>query len=152
MSEVIVYQMVSDLTDMVYIGSTSGGLPNRLRHHRSKFTAWKKGKAVRLGSFRILEIDPKARLIEMERCTPQFREIVENYCWSITPKTVNICEPGCFVLAGGREGYHEKLKDKYECPDCGSIIARGYRIKHEKTIKHLVSLSIPELLFVLGKK
>jgi hypothetical protein len=133
--ECIIYMMYSEKTHLRYIGATEQALKERLSDHRSKFKSWKNGKGNDCGSFRILEIDPEAILIELERCSKDLKPLRENYWWNTTSDTTNICEPGVFAVAGGRAEYMEA----YRAENKESIKKKEakYRAENKESIKAL---------------
>jgi len=60
-----IYQIISDMTDKVYIGSTSESIKRRLQKHRAHFNQYKAGKFPFVTSFEILEY-PDARIDWLE--------------------------------------------------------------------------------------
>lgn len=48
--------------------------------------------------------------------------------------------------------YQKWKKKKVSCNDCGSIISNGYRRQHEKTKKHLESISKLDKCIMIPKK
>lgn len=65
-----VYKIISENTDMVYIGSTSCYyLSERMRLHRHKYREWKDGNYHFMTSFKVIECgDPKIVLLEKYPC------------------------------------------------------------------------------------
>ena len=122
--------MYSDKTHLRYIGATEQTLKRRLCQHRSKFKRWKDGKGNECGSYRILEIDPEATLIELERCSKDLKPLRENYWWNTTSDTTNIHEPGAWVVAGGGKAeYMKEYIKKYRA------YRREYRARNRESIK-----------------
>jgi hypothetical protein len=135
--ECIIYMMYSEKTHLRYIGATEQTLKVRLTLHRSMFKRWKEGKGRDYGSFRILEIDPEAVLIELERCSKDLKPLRENYWWNTTSDTTNILEPGAWAAAGGRAGYMKEYGKKYSTENKESIKAylAKYRSENKDSIK-----------------
>lgn len=64
-----IYRIVSDKTDVVYIGCTTQPLSKRMANHRSSYKSYQKGKSALCSSFVILEYgDAKIELIEPFAC------------------------------------------------------------------------------------
>ena len=132
--ECIIYMMYSEKTHLRYIGATEQTLKRRLILHRAHFKRWKDGKGRDCGSYRILEIDPDAVLIELERCSKDLKPFREHYWWNTTSDTTNICEPGVFAVAGG--GKAEYMKE-YRADNSDSIKAQKakYYTENKEHIK-----------------
>ena len=135
--ECIIYMMYSEKTHLRYIGATERTLKERLYMHRSKFKSWKEGKAHECGSFRILEIDPDAVLIELERCSKDLKPLREHYWWNTTSDTTNICEPGAWAVAGGEAEYMKEYIKNYYAENKESIKARNakYHTENKESIR-----------------
>ena len=135
--ECIIYMMYSENTHLRYIGATEQTLKRRLGLHRSKFKRWKDGRTHVCGSFRILEIDPDAVLIELERCSKDLKPFREHYWWDTTSDTTNICEPGVFAAAGGRAAYEKEYSKKYHAENKELINAQQakYRAENRDSIR-----------------
>jgi len=135
--ECIIYMMYSEKTHLRYIGATEQTLKVRLTLHRSMFKRWKEGKGRDYGSFRILEIDPEAVLIELERCSKDLKPFREHYWWDTTSDTTNICEPGVFAAAGGRAAYEKEYSKKYHAENKELINAQQakYRAENRDSIR-----------------
>jgi hypothetical protein len=50
-----IYKLVSNISDLTYIGSTTQTLSSRLGHHRTDYKLWKQGKHHKVTSYDIIE-------------------------------------------------------------------------------------------------
>jgi hypothetical protein len=125
-----IYKIVSDKTDMIYIGSTIDTLNKRLNVHKSD----KKRTNFKL----IFEIDlnPKIVLLEEYPCknrkeleTRERYHIENNDC-------INKNIPTRTEKERKKEYNKEYNKQKYIC-DCGSIVSRSKISRHFKSKMHL---------------
>ena len=89
--EVSIYKISSELTDLIYVGSTTKKLNERLCGHRYEFTNRSEGKCT---SFKIFEIDPNCSIDLIEECNEENRYEREGWWVINTPNCVNKYLPG----------------------------------------------------------
>ena len=171
-----VYRIVCRKTGRQYIGSTCKKLlSQRLACHVCDFNKWKKGEFNFITSFTILEEnDYYIELVELVPCSSndelkvrerfhiQNIECVNNNVPLRTKKEYyqdnkehlskkmqeyreKNFEKAKEYRQQHKEEISEKAKETFECL-CGSIICKGGKAKHEKTIKHQNYLNNTEKL------
>jgi hypothetical protein len=90
-----IYEIVSDMTRDIYVGSTCLSLEDRFKDHKYSLTRWNNGKGSYFTSFKLLEYsDASIRLIEHYPCNSQ-EELHkrERYWIESLRHTVNKCVP-----------------------------------------------------------
>ncbi len=113
-----IYKIISDQTDMIYVGSTSEKyLSSRLNRHRSNYKGYLVGKYNYVTSFEILKYDD-AKIILLElypcQCREQLLAKEQSYIDIFKSKTVNIQNAFGKDLEGNivkRKQYYERNKD-----------------------------------------
>ena len=113
-----IYKLVSDKTDMIYIGSTTKKLYRRLSNHKkggcNSKILFKLGGNIYIELIKLFPCDGKK---ELEKEEGEYIKKYKNIC-------VNKCIPG------------RTRKEKYKCV-CGSEICRKHKLRHERSNKHI---------------
>lgn len=130
-----IYKIISDQTDMIYVGSTSEKyLSSRLNRHRSNYKGYLVGKYNYVTSFEILKYDD-AKIILLElypcQCREQLLAKEQSYIDIFKSKTVNIQNAFGKDLEGDivkRKQYYERNKD---------VIAEKRKLYYEANNKQL---------------
>ena len=163
-----IYKIISDQTDMIYVGSTSEKyLSSRLNRHRIHYRSYVAGKHCYITSFEILKYDDsKIILLELYpcQCREQLLAKEQSYIDMFKSKIVNKQNASGLDLERVKERkrqyyekegkqYREANKDvinarrriEYACA-CGDIITIGSKARHERTTRHKMLIQIKENL------
>ena len=137
----IIYKIVSDSTDRIYIGSTLKSLEERLEGHESSYENWfyRELKTGYLSSFEILKYgDYKIILIEEYPCS-SYQELLQREGYHQL-NNYSLCVN---ILVAGQKQHNfkeYKLDSHYTCP-CGRKMRNNY-----KTRRHHVKSEIHKLI------
>jgi hypothetical protein len=160
-----IYKLVSDKTNMIYIGSTKRSLKERIREHKKTFKhnigLNTSKKLFELGgniSIELIKLFPCNCKKELEKeegeyikkykkiCVNKFiagRTVKEYYKDNNTylKKYIKIYreEYSKEIKESNKkyyESHKEKINEKYKCV-CGSEIFKRNKLRHEGTIKHI---------------
>src|SRR3569623_1000525 len=109
-----IYKIISDQTDMVYIGASWKKLCQRMAQHRSKFKEWQNGLYHYITSFDILKhSDAKIILLEHFPCeTKEELNARERFYIESNDKCVNKCRPGIISDCGGKKQYRKVYREQ----------------------------------------
>jgi len=147
-----IYKLESLSTGLVYVGSTTQTLSQRLGGHKKSLNQYKKGNLKKyISSIDVLEHqDCKILLLEDYPCQRKEQLLAREAEWIKKMNCVNRQMPGA-TLAVGLKQYkiqykidnkaHLKVctnlynKKKYDCA-CGSSIRNDGRTYHNNSIKH----------------
>ena len=134
-----IYKLVCNVTGLVYYGSTTKSLKQRLTEHKSDYKRYLQGKTNYLTSFKIIENgDYNIYLVENYGCLNKKqlesieRVYIENY------KCINKIVVGRTLKESHKEyraNNKHKLKEKFEC-ECGGRYTYQNISHHMKSIKH----------------
>ena len=105
-SKGMIYQLFSDYTEYVYIGSSVNKLPKRLYTHKNKFERWLEGQGNYCSSYSLFQYpDVKIMLLESYPCLNKMELFSRERNWiKKTKKCVNICKnPGLQLEKGVKE-------------------------------------------------
>lgn len=131
-----IYKICSDLTDQVYIGSTTNQLSKRMATHRSNHRMCLAGTYHRVTSFDILQ-HPDAKIILVENFPCDSKEQLnarERHWIETTPNCVNKCHPGR-TGAEYRAANKDVINQKHKC-QCGGKFTTSSKARHLKSKKH----------------
>lgn len=157
-----IYKLVSDKTDMIYIGSTTTNLNIRLSGHKHYFnknigyvTSKKLFKLDGNISIELIKLFPCNCKKELEKEEGEYIKKYKNICVNKliagrTKKEYNTkyYEENKEIINEKKKEYDkkyyqnnkkiikEKKKEKYKCI-CGSEILKSVKAKHNKTKKHI---------------
>jgi hypothetical protein len=68
-----IYKITSNLSNLIYIGSTTEKIERRLQLHKAQFKIYKNGKSRKVMSYELIELgDFKIELIENYCCNSQY--------------------------------------------------------------------------------
>jgi hypothetical protein len=139
-----IYKLTSSNTDLIYIGSTTKTLQQRLSAHKYHHKLWKDNKFNFMTSFKVFEDgnDAIIELLETYPCDSKKNlELRERY-YIESHKCVNKCVPtrdhreSCKQYREtNKDIIHKKEKEKVTCV-CGSQMRKDGKSAHLKTIKH----------------
>lgn len=139
-----IYRIVSDYTDDIYIGSTTGTLNKRLSVHKSHYKMYLDGKYCYMTSFEILKYtDAKIELIEnFPSPSKKVLELREGYYIKNTPNVVNRCVVGRTrketyntYYQNNKEKRLKHASEKIPC-ECGTPVSRRNIARHKKSSNH----------------
>ncbi len=142
-----IYKLVSDNTDMIYIGSTTIKLNKRLSEHKSQFKnnnnfVYSK-KLFQLGvnvSIELIKLFPCNCRKELEKEEGKYILEYKNICVNkyIAGRTIKeyMKKYNKKQWEDNKEKIKEKRKEKYKC-ECGSEFRKIDKARHNKTIKHI---------------
>ena len=146
-----IYMLCSDLSDKIYIGSTTVSLEERLDRHITCYDDWLTSnfKTAYLSSFEILKYG-EYRMELLEDCP----EIIgwdllnrEQYHLVVNYKdTVNIIIPGKDVMT---KCYLSDTVDIYTC-SCGSKMLNHYKVRRKHSLSRLHRKLIRELHTIMS--
>jgi hypothetical protein len=135
-----IYKIVSNETDMIYIGSTCKLLCQRLAQHRSTYKAYQSGKYRFVTSFKLLEIG-ECKIILLEKFPCNSREelnarerfyIENNECVNkVVPMRTRI-----EYNKDNRENILLQKNQKHMC-NCGGKYTSTHKSHHVKTKSHM---------------
>ena len=105
-----IYKIVSDLTDKIYIGSTTQPLYKRLGHHKGVYKESLTGKNKHITSFELIKLgDTRIELIEDFPCERKEQlNAREGYYIRLNK---NICVNRC-IAGRNKQEWYEANKDK----------------------------------------
>ncbi len=142
-----IYKLVSDNTDMIYIGSTTIKLNKRLSEHKSQFKnnnnfVYSK-KLFKLGenvSIELIKLFPCNCRKELEKEEGKYILEYKNICVNkyIAGRTIKeyMKKYNKKQWEDNKEKIKEKRKEKYKCI-CGSEFIKIHKSRHNKTKKHI---------------
>ena len=138
-SKGVIYQLFSDYTDQVYIGSTVNKLPKRLYGHKAKFERWLEGQYHYCSSFSLFQYpDVKIMLLETYPCLNKNELFARERYWiNKTEKCVNICKNPGLVLEKGKKEYWKENNKEYYVENHDKILAKHkdyYEKNHSKIL------------------
>jgi hypothetical protein len=132
-----IYKIIDNTNGNVYIGSTTQTLNIRLKHHKSDYKRYLKGKFGHTTSFEIIKnndyrIEIIKYVIYKDRIELHQREryyIENNDC-------INKIIPSRTKKEYNKEYYKEYNKIKFQC-ECGSLVRKDKKQRHLKSLKHI---------------
>jgi hypothetical protein len=145
-----IYKLVSDKTDMIYIGSTTKKLHERLSGHNTDFTKNHGSKTSKklfqlcgTISIELIKLFPCDCKKELEKEEGKYIREYKNICVNerIAGRTQKEFREDYKEIKKEydkkyREKNKKKRKEKYLC-ECGSEINNRGKIEHERTKKHI---------------
>ena len=155
-SQAKIYKIVCNTIRLTYVGSTcKPRLCQRLNQHVQDFKAFKNGKRHYLTSYevlknnnysivffeRVLQCTNKDELKQFERKFIEQIDCVDKVIPCRTQKEYKennkdkIREYYQDNKDKIKQYYQDTLSIKYKC-DCGSVLSKGKKLRHEKSIKH----------------
>lgn len=164
--EAVIYRVQCNITDKVYIGSTTCiNLQRRLRQHEGHFRAWQQNKSAWYSVFEVLEGDDYF-IEKLEDVKSLDREVVrtrERYYLDLFRQlAVNRRNPHRkkweikHQHASAMRSYYHKNKDRINdrnkasnserarCDACKIWISKGGKARHERTNKHITNVLLNE--------
>jgi adenylate kinase family enzyme len=158
-----VYKITSEKAGLVYIGSTSNTLGERLYRHKCDMKRWLAGKKKYGEAYKLLEFDDaKMELIEELEVADRNELFKREGYYQRTMECVNRC-----IAGRSRKEYYDDNKDelktrckkykdehkeeinaKHTC-ECGGRYANPYKSRHIKSKKHQDYINQIERLNVL---
>lgn len=148
-----IYKIVSDSTDLVYVGSTAQVyLSQRLTKHLSHYRGWLKGTENYVASYEILQYsDYQIILLENYPCLSKAELHAKEREWilklkgdgtSICNKSVpsgiifnNLSEYNKIWWAKNKSRYDKQKKETYTCC-CGLTLQKANKTRHLNSKKH----------------
>lgn len=121
-----VYKITSDLTELVYIGSTCEKLSSRLARHKNDLKHYKLGKRYKYpaSSKIILDIDPEPKIELIEKVSSKDAALERETYYINQYRMEKIC------VNRMTPGYNKKTR--VNCPVCDTDLAHGSMSKHLK--------------------
>jgi len=159
-----VYKLVSDVSPLIYIGSTCKTLSARLSGHKKAYKANEKRQAISRQMFELggnvsiilieeVNCENKQQLLRRERhfietmdCINKvipIREVGETNEKNMERHYNNMATNPEYVNKRHEQAkaYREKTKDVKITCECGAITTPKHQARHKKTIKHLEQLN-----------
>ena len=145
-----VYKIVSNSTDLVYVGSTTQPLYNRIAGHRRQYKKYQNGADNYVTSYEMLKYgDCEIVLLEDCPCDRKEQLYARERYFIETLACVNKVIPGRKqaeyreankekIIERGkqyREANKEKYTESHSCP-CGGRYTTGNKNRHTKSKKH----------------
>ena len=140
-----IYQITNTDNQLIYIGSTTNSLNQRLSEHKRHYKSFQKGKGNHITSFKILQhAGVEIELVELYPCDNknQLHEREKHYIESTA--NVNKCIPGNIQGESAKRHYKKnkvainaKAKVKNICP-CGGKYTNRNKAIHQTTKKHII--------------
>ncbi len=133
-----VYKLVSEQTDLIYVGRTTKKLQARLKTH---IRDYKHNPYKNLTSYELVKLND-CKIVELKKCYDLEDLKKSEYKYITELKTVNKLKSGMDKELQKQnkkisdKQYKDKLRVKYNCV-CGSVVSLLCKKKHEKTKKHL---------------
>lgn len=152
-----IYKIVSKNTDLIYVGSTTQTLKQRLKHHIYDYNRYKKGKHFYISSFKILEFgDYEIQLIKcvsvenLKELGKIEGDIMKLSLNNIVNKKIEGREKGETnkiyynknivkikkLRDENRDKKNEQNNEKFRC-SCGGKFTRINKSTHHKTHQHI---------------
>ena len=152
----IIYKIVNNENDKIYIGSTCRYIRKRLWDHRKKYNQWIKNKSPYITSFEILKYENvDIVLLEKYPCksklelhTRERYHIENNNCVNkIIPTQTDkeyrkknkdkLNDYNKQYRLNNKNKCHEHKNEKFKCDICDGSYSRSNKSAHLKTKKHL---------------
>jgi len=133
-----VYKIVSEHTDLVYVGRTTKKLQARLKAH---IRDYKHKPHKNISSYELIKLND-CKIVELKKCYDLDDLKKTEYKYITELNTVNKLKSGMNKKIQKQisdKKYKDKLREKYNC-ECGSIVSLLCKKKHERTKKHLAFL------------
>lgn len=145
-----IYKIVSDSSDLVYVGSTTTSLAKRMTNHRANFKRYLAGKYHYVTSFKILEQgNCHIILLECVVCENKEQLHAAERRWVEQLDCVNKTIPGrtdAEYHQDNREHNLERMKERYQANRdrltekhdcaCGGRFTMQHKAVHLRTKKH----------------
>ena len=160
-----IYKIISPDSNLIYVGSTTRTLKERLQQHNSNYKSYLKGKHHYLSSYELIKTG-NFEIILLEEVSCETNEELlkrERYYIEIN-SCCNKCIPGMTGKESSKkyrevnkeqinekkkkyyevnkEQINEKANEKITC-ECGIMINKSNKARHLKTIKHKNYLNSP---------
>ena len=136
----LIYKLISENTDKVYVGRTTKTLKQRLSCHRSHYKAWTEGtRDIYVSSFKVLEHgDCSIEMIE------ETEDDTREGFWIKELDACNIVkfdhDKAAYHTAYNKvwyekhkDGILEKHNEKVPCLNCGRVVNRGSMWAHKRS-------------------
>jgi hypothetical protein len=138
-----IYKLVSDFTELVYIGSTVQDLDKRFALHKSHFMAWMRGDMYYCSAYQIVMFtDVKIMLVESYPCKSNKELRQREQYWK--DKTTDCCNKNDAIrkiedLKEYQQFNNKKnYKKKHFCVACGNYYSGkpSHIQRHEQSLYH----------------
>jgi len=135
-----IYQIISDMTDRIYIGSTKKSIEQRFNLHKRQFKSYKGGKSHYVASFEIVQYpDARIDILEVVYEGENIKEIEQAHI-DDNPNAVNM------QRAAPRPHIHHCDVCNIDIKLSGKHVKGGYSSshirRHERSKKHQSKLSV----------
>jgi GIY-YIG catalytic domain len=145
-----IYEIISDHTKKVYIGSTVLKLNIRLNIHKNHYKKWKQGQFDYLSSFQVVKYrDARIRLVEVYPCLTLEELLIREQYWK--DNIEKCCNKNrAFRIDTRRRNSTRKWNknNQINCDYCDQCYSKGQKMRrHEQTQKHQDNVKFFNSLF-----